>query len=288
MNFCKCCGKEISEGRKFCNSSCAAKYNNKHRTRKPWTEEQRAKISDKGKEVRCCICGKSIQVKSYLKKDRFYCSKKCSSFSKDVNMLVNHFGFQKSVLGTDLVWSEYESVREKVRKLYEDDRTSSVDLAKKFGYRTSNVLTYTVLPRFGIKTRTVSEGVRLAVEKGLVTPPQGSYGKGCLHTSWFGQRFWLRSTYELDYAIQLDFLKVPYFVEYFRIPYFDTEKHIRRTAIPDFYLPETGEIVEIKSTFTLNRQNMRDKIRAYSEHGYGFKLILNKKEVRDVEKALLV
>ena len=44
MNFCKCCGKEIPEGRKFCNSSCAAKYNNKHRTRKPWTEEQKRKI----------------------------------------------------------------------------------------------------------------------------------------------------------------------------------------------------------------------------------------------------
>jgi len=46
-----------------------------------------------------------------------------------------------------------------------------------------------------------------------------------------------------------------------------------------FYLPDTNTIVEIKSNYTLDEQNMRDKFKAYKEHGYIYKLILNKKEL---------
>lgn len=52
-----------------------------------------------------------------------------------------------------------------------------------------------------------------------------------------------------------------------------------RYAIPDFYLIEQNTIVEIKSTFTLNIQEMKDKQQAYVKLGYQFKLILNNKEV---------
>lgn len=42
-NYCLNCGKEIKNGKKFCNSSCAAKYNNKNRK---LTEETKKKISN--------------------------------------------------------------------------------------------------------------------------------------------------------------------------------------------------------------------------------------------------
>lgn len=37
-------------------------------------------------------------------------------------------------------------------------------------------------------------------------------------------------------------------------------------------------IVEIKSEYTLDEQNMRDKKKAYLENGYNFKLICDFKE----------
>lgn len=64
-----------------------------------------------------------------------------------------------------------------------------------------------------------------------------------------------------------------------RIQYFDTQKNKQRIAIPDFYLPETNTIVEIKSSWTLDIQNMKDKFIAYKKLGYNTKLIYEHKEV---------
>ena len=50
-------------------------------------------------------------------------------------------------------------------------------------------------------------------------------------------------------------------------------------AIPDFYIKDENLIVEIKSQFTLNVQNMKDKAKAYKELGYNFKLILEHQEI---------
>ena len=38
-------------------------------------------------------------------------------------------------------------------------------------------------------------------------------------------------------------------------------------------------IVEIKSSWTLDKQNMIDKMKAYKELGYNFKLICDHKEI---------
>lgn len=40
------------------------------------------------------------------------------------------------------------------------------------------------------------------------------------------------------------------------------------------YLPNTNTIVEIKSEYTYDKQNMIDKSNAYKANGYKFKLIL--------------
>ena len=39
-NYCLNCGNEIEKGKKFCNSSCSAKYNNKKRLMKKETKEK--------------------------------------------------------------------------------------------------------------------------------------------------------------------------------------------------------------------------------------------------------
>ena len=100
-----------------------------------------------------------------------------------------------------------------------------------------------------------------------------------IHTSWNGYQFVSRSSYELDYANILDAQQINYEYEAFRIKYYDTYLEVERTSIPDFYLPDSNTIVEIKSTYTLNVQNMKDRVKAYRDLGYNFILMLNKKEV---------
>lgn len=89
----------------------------------------------------------------------------------------------------------------------------------------------------------------------------------------------MRSSYESDYASYLDKNKIVYEVESLRINYYDSQERKERIAIPDFYLPESNTIVEIKSSWTLDVVNMIDKVKAYKENGYNFKLILEHKEV---------
>jgi hypothetical protein len=72
---------------------------------------------------------------------------------------------------------------------------------------------------------------------------------------------------------ELDEKEIVYHTEHFHIPYFDTQLNIYRTAIPDFYIPSTNTIVEVKSEYTYDRQNMIDKVKSYRELGYNFKLL---------------
>ena len=46
-----------------------------------------------------------------------------------------------------------------------------------------------------------------------------------------------------------------------------------RFAFPDFYLPEQNLIVEVKSAFTLDVQNMKDKFLQYKALGYNVDLL---------------
>lgn len=97
MNSCLQCGKEIPEGKKFCNSSCSAKYNNSRRVRKPWTQEQREKASKSSSEAakvrlalkdytkyRCSVCGKETTLKDIHKGTKLsyrYCSQECKDLA---------------------------------------------------------------------------------------------------------------------------------------------------------------------------------------------------------------
>ena len=86
----------------------------------------------------------------------------------------------------------------------------------------------------------------------------------------------MHSSYELDYAKQLDDKQIDYDVESLHIKYWDSQQQRYRCAIPDFYIPSKHLIVEIKSNWTLDKQNMQDKENAYRKLGYNFKLICDK------------
>lgn len=106
-NLCKECQKPISYEKKnenkFCDSSCAAKFNNKNRDKSFITDEFKSKISkkiieyNKGKEkditydfnINCSVCNKPLtphQIKNKRNRKKFniksYCSNSCRS--KDI------------------------------------------------------------------------------------------------------------------------------------------------------------------------------------------------------------
>ena len=140
-------------------------------------------------------------------------------------------------------------------------------------YKCFNQRIIKAFKNFDIKCRSFSESTALAIINGK--HKYNTYH----HITWNGKKVFLRSTYELDYAKELDDNKIDYEVEKLRILYWDSIKLVQRTAIPDFYLTESNTIVEIKSDYTLDIQEMKDKIKAYREHGYKFILILEHKKV---------
>lgn len=105
----------------------------------------------------------------------------------------------------------------------------------------------------------------------LGIPPNYMFKDG-YHITWDNRQVYLRSSYEFDFAKMMDEKKILYEVEKFRIVYFDTQQQKERIAIPDFYLPETNTIIEVKSSWTFDKQNMTDKRAAYRALGYDFRL----------------
>lgn len=118
-NLCKCCDSILSYEKRnntFCNSSCAASYNNK--IRGPKSEEVKDKISKTLKEINytsilkeinyinkiCPICNEKFSVRNVKKETkRKYCSKECrlkgmrENVSKSIKQRVKngtHIGWQ--------------------------------------------------------------------------------------------------------------------------------------------------------------------------------------------------
>lgn len=101
--LCKCCGKPLSyedKHKTFCNSSCAASYNNLKRVRKPWSEEQRHNLSEKvlvkyqtkepsqttyvPRKLVCKCCGKEF-ISQRLPSGKYSSSKFCSDECRTLN-----------------------------------------------------------------------------------------------------------------------------------------------------------------------------------------------------------
>ena len=72
----------------------------------------------------------------------------------------------------------------------------------------------------------------------------------------------------------MDDKKANYEVESLRIQYYDTQKKKIRIAIPDIYIKDTNEIIEIKSKWTLDEINMKDKVKSYKKLGYNVRLVI--------------
>lgn len=299
-NKCQHCGKELDwehRNNKYCSSSCAASENNKGVIRNPngingektttsnieRNDNKTARIHNKlllkYSELKipeidpgCCpICGEYHCENEFCKKHNF----------QQLMSLVNHLNFDPEVIGTKNVFSEFERVRELVYDLYWNQRKSGIELEQLFNYGKFTI--YDVLSYLEIPRRTAGDAVKNSILTGrsnIASSNNSMFSNNqCWHTTWFGEKVFLRSSYEIDYAKELDSNKILYQVESIRLEYFDTLLNKTRIAVPDFYLPNTNEIVEIKSDFTLDIQEMLDKFNKYIELKYIPKLILEHEEI---------
>ena len=259
-NFCKQCGKEIPEGRKFCNSSCAAKYNNKHRTRKPWV---RVKIVKNTKERFCKYCGKKLSTG-----ERTCCSE-CRRYVQNLKAC-KKFSFQ----GTPK--EQFYQLLDYLCRLYFDEKQSLIQISEGTGLNQTSLRR--IFQKGKVHLRNLSEGTRNAVEQGrLCLRTDSVHFHTGIHVSWQNQECKYRSSWELKYMKYLDSKKIPYLYEFRYFRYYNTAEGKERLACPDFCLPETKEIVELKSTYTIRGQvqMLRDKFQAYRNAGFKPVLLLN-------------
>ena len=305
--ICKYCGNSIPwEKRRntYCNSSCAASENNKGVIRnvegnianleKANPNIGNAKYPGELREARKSQVKHNNIIKNHEDLNIpeidlgccFICGQKeCSSeFCKEHNFsqligLSYRYGLDSKLIGTIDIFNEFTRIRELVYDLYWNQGLSGQDLSERFGVPESTIISqdFDVL---NIPRRSAEESVRNSLLQGKRLPPLNSkIGTQEWHTTWTGESVFLRSSYETDYANWLDENQISYSVEELRIEYYDTQQDKTRVAIPDFYLTSTNEIVEIKSDYTLDVQEMLDKFEAYKDSGYIPKLVLEGKEV---------
>jgi hypothetical protein len=215
--------------------------------------------SEKGKCLHPEICGKYRVFKSLEK-----------------------FGFDKQKIGSVEIYDEYN----RIKKLLTEEYKNHIDdklLNEKYNYTSGLANFHKLLKSMEIETKPIKERLSETYLLGKKNIQSSTNFKSEWHTTWDNNEVYLRSSYEIDYANELDKNHIKYEVEHLRIKYYDTIENRYRCSIPDFYLPDTNTIVEIKSKYTLNIQNMKDKFLAYKNLGYDMKLILEHKEV-DIEK----
>ena len=226
---------------------------------------------------KCKFCGKEfdpIQSKS----KSYCCRKHLVICSYKLKTLIKYFGFDESLIGTIHAIEEYERIRQMLYNLYWVEHKSSREIAEMFNYNSHiENITNKVFKMLDIPKKTVSQAVKENYLHGQIPSTSNIYVHG-YHTTWNNKKVFLRSSYEFEYAKILDEQNIDYDVESLRIEYYDSINKENKIAIPDFYIPSTNTIVEIKSNYTLNVQNMLDKKLAYENAGYKFKLILEHKE----------
>lgn len=222
----------------------------------------------------CCpICGTYHCNNSFCKSHNF----------QGIVGLVK-LGLDSTKIGTFEIFNEYNKIKNILYDLYWIQGLSLLDLRDKFNIGTEHFPT-NILDFLGIERRTFSESSVNAIKLGKISLPinlntfLGKTTKQGRYITWEGKEIYLRSSYEEEYAKELDSLKIKYEVESIRISYFNKVKDREAIAVPDFYLPETNTIVEIKSDFTLDIEEMICKFDRYKELGYSVKLLLEKEEV---------
>lgn len=219
-----------------------------------------------GDKCLCKFCESEIPKKKS-------CCENCKPFIQNIKLFKKLKTYKENVRLDELNKITLE-------KLYEEyfvNKKSKLVLMEEYGLMSNTI--YDFFKKNGIKLRNLSQSLSLSYEESRLSVKSDVRYKQGWHKTWDGKQVFYHSSYELEYAKKLDEQKISYEMESLRIRYFDTQKNKERIAIPDFYIPSTNTIIEIKSNHTLDEQNMLDRVREFKNLGYNFKLILENKEM---------
>lgn len=264
---------------KFCSLSCATTHHNLNMSKKQRQNLLKAQreYAIKHKRIIINYCKSCGSIKGTCPKPEI-----CKQYALFFG-LHKYFNFDLSTIGSPKIYDEYIKIQKQVIEEY-NSGSSTGEMAKKYGHP-QQCNFHKILKQLGVNFRSLKDCAKNAFRLGRRTSPAAiSYPfHAAWHTTWDNKQVFLRSSYELDYAIYLDNNKIIYEVETLNIQYWDSQQKSKRTAIPDFYIPHSNTIIEIKSTYTLDLQNMKDKFSEYNILGYKTILVLNKKEVNILE-----
>ena len=259
----------------------------KQNIKKQQKENNKKQRLEKNKKQICDILQKDI-VKCPFCGQLHLCNEKCPNAFCNIFYSVNNlkkltpFGFDMTTIGTLKYLEEINKVIELLKTEYYDNQLSTTLIYKKYNcqnyFKSEGTLRYFLKEKLKLKTRTSSEAQQNIIKTQIKNNINPFHFKTIKHISWEGNEYLLRSSYEKDFALDLDEKKISYIVEFKTFEYFDSQENKFRISIPDFYLPETNTIIEIKSLYTLNVQNMKERRDVYIKEGYNFKLILEHKE----------
>ena len=273
---------------RFCSAKCARAFSYKNvgknkKQLKCLSCETIVEVDSRVSKVKCDSCKSKSKACKMCGIDRKVCKSKDTSFickkAQLLPTLNKLFGFDLSTKGSTKLFEEFYRVKNIIEEDYYDNNLSIHMLMDKYNYTQNNPMNFSkIMNALGISRRSISDANKVAIIENRTTLPSGNRYKSGYHNTWNGKTIFYRSSYELDYAKELDKSKTDYEVEDLRILYWDSQHDKQRIAIPDFYIPSTNTIVEIKSDWTYDEQNMIDKVKSYRKHGYSFKLILEHKE----------
>jgi len=292
--FCKECGKPISIKQKYCSIKCKqrgagkqrsnnAKINNKLKKEKLQQafkficlecnekfessikfhnhiikyhdiKEYYDKFLRKESEGKCKICGNSTKFTGKLEGNfsgyMMCCSKKCSNkyrFIKRSETNMKKYGVKNPFESPKFIVKIQETNMKKYGVKYASQTKETQEKGR-----------LTNLKNNGVNWPTQNKDILEKGQKSAKTLKQ------------FNEKLWYQGTYELDFLEK-------YYNKYPDIQRGPSIKYGKRTYHPDFYIPSLNLIVEIKSSWTLNKKEEEQKRKATIKKGFNYFMILYKK-----------
>ena len=246
----------------FCSRQCARSYSTKKNRKQISEKISKSLKSDASYECDSCGCG--------IQKNNKYC-KKCYKYYRRKKLYgkldIEETNLQKAnQKAVDLLYEEYHI-----------NDLSYLDIQEKY-----NILLRSINMFFksnDIESRSFSKSIRMAFKKGKLVPNNKSMFHNGAHEDWQGNEWYLRSSYEFLAANILDNLEIEYEVETMRVTYDDNGTE--RTYIPDFYLPNFNLVIETKSSYFVEQDNVKAKQKAIIDGGYSFLLLTTPEQIEE-------
>lgn len=267
-DYCKGCGKEIVVKRRthLGISNCVDCTDKFNKCRKSYKS-----IEYNNGAITCKICGQTECEYPDI----------CRNLSHN-NSAFFRLGINIVDFGTKEIYIKFFDCIDNLKHLYHSEELPLTEIGVKYNLNFQTLSS--IFKRWGLLTREVGEQQFISLKNGRRTIPANYMYKKGWHTTWNGKNAYYRSSYELEYYQKLDEEHIDYDVENLRIIYYDTQLKRRRVAIPDINTPHNNQLIEIKSTWTYNKINMRDKIKAYKKLGYSVKLVIGSGKKTLMEK----